>query len=161
MRERVRSRRNRLLLPFALLVLGCGGRSTVERSTSQGEDPMGEPISTSSSSVTLHGSRAEAQLATAKSKAREGHFDEAVRDFKALYQDEGNPEAVRAEALFHWANAEGSLLNLGRDLDAAIGHLELFLDQFPRSPLVPDAKEALERLRVRRDAAGEPAGTAG
>lgn len=151
----------RLTIPATLLLLGCGGRSTMDRSTHQGEDATGEPISSSSSSLVIHGSRAEAQLERAKSQAREGRFDEAIRELRALYQDKGNPEPLRAEALLRWAEAEGSLLNAGRDLDAAIDHLELFLDQFPGSPLRRDAEQALERLRARRDATGAADGDAG
>jgi hypothetical protein len=130
------------------LAVGCGGRASVDRTSSTGEDPFGNRTSTSGSSIHFHGSAAEAQLARAKSLASDGKFAEATEIFEALYTDLATAEAVRAEALLRWAEAEGSLLNPQRNLDRAIARLNLFEERFPASPLLPDARASRARLQA-------------
>lgn len=140
--------RNLILATVAagLVFSGCGQKARVETDYREGQDAEGNDTVSHSRNIEF-GSAVEMKFRDARAHLRSGRFREAILSAQSLYRDQGLDRERRAEALLLWAEAEGQVLNPGRDLDSAIARVELLLQEFGDTEAADDADDALERMR--------------
>ena len=128
-------------LGFLLLVLLTG-------SCSIGRTTRTETNTTSSigSTISIHGSSAEAHLDRGKQYVIEGHFTNAAGEFEQAYTTPGADPEFRAEALFELGEAYTNILNPWRDSARALDYFRRLLEEFPDSEFVVDAEANIEVL---------------
>lgn len=119
---------------------GCANRAVTEQKVDDYDGSLSQSTSFSQES--------ELEKAGRLLSARD--FGGAIEIYQRLYRSAPD-QAVRAESLLRWAQAEGNLLNPDRDLDRAIARLELLVEEFPDATVHRSALEELDRMRALRN----------
>lgn len=128
------------LLLLVLLTGSCSiGRITRTESVTDETSSVG-------SSISIHGSSAEAHLDRGKQYVLEGHFTHAMGEFEQAYTTPGADPKFRAEALFELGEAYSNVLNPWKDREKALDYFAKILDEFPDSVFVKGAKASIELL---------------
>lgn len=126
---------------FLVTSAGCANRAVTEQKIDDYDGSMSQNTSFSQ----------ESELEKAGRLLSTRDFGGAIEIYQRLYRSSPD-QAVRAESLLRWAQAEGNLLNPDRDIDRAIARLELLVGEFPDAAVHRAALEELDRLRGLRDA---------
>jgi hypothetical protein len=126
-----------LALFTALSGSSCAGRSESRTDVDRQEY---------STSVTIVGSRSEAQLIRAREAVSEGRFADGIAVFEAVYaMPQAKPEH-REQALLGLAQAHANVLNRDRDPSRAIGYYRQILDEFPETKQRYEIEQAIAEL---------------
>ena len=134
------------ILALGLVLSSCGRKPHVDTDYREGQDVTGEDSISHSRNIEFD-SAIEMQFRDARQHLQSGRYRQAILSAQSLYRDRGLDRERRAEALLIWAEAEGHVLNPGRDLDSAIARIELLLEEFGDTKAADDAEDALERMR--------------
>ena len=134
------------ILALGLALSACGRKPYVDTEYREDVDVTGEDTITESRNIEFD-SAIDMKFRDARQHLQSGRYRQAILSAQSLYRDLGLSRERRAEALLLWAEAEGSVLNPGRDLDSAIARIELLLQEFGDTKAADEAEDALERMR--------------
>jgi tetratricopeptide (TPR) repeat protein len=126
-----------LALLAALSGSGCAGSSQTRNDIDQQEY---------STTVTIVGSRAEAQLNRGREAIAAGRFAEGIAIFEDVsVMPKAKPEH-REQALLALGQAHSNILNPARDPDRALGYYRQLLGEFPETKQRYEVERAIAEL---------------